>query len=406
MTLVAERCACEGLDFFCGLVSPNESAAIVYVIRKNNKVQAELAKTLLDFKSIPRHKRTKTFMEISGYSHYENVCSNILKFYLDPTNEHGLKGLVLNSLLHLIDKGFQFDIDFEQIKVFREYRTINDNRLDLVVLTENYAIGIENKIFHHLHNDLTDYRNTVKSLCRNSEKPACIVLSLNKLTSDEDLEKVDANDFVNITYEQFFQNVKRNIGEHLDSSNISYIIHLTDFMKSIENLTSKTMENRELWTFFKKNLETIQDLVESFGEYKKFIAQKINQLNDFIPKEEFAPLADKQWVYKESFLLVLVHDYTLNAKYKLAIDTTIDANGWQIQLFGRDIHSSGFIFNELCNEKDFLPQFFERYEEGGKLTYKWFNNDTDISSVVSTLTNLLTKIEDYKKRTDNNNNTD
>lgn len=109
-------------------------------------MQIDFTKILLDFKSIPRKKRKKTFMEISGYPHYENVASNILKFYLDPSNEHGLKDLVLNSLLHLIDEDFQFDNDFEQIEVYREHKTIEENRLDLVILTDNYAIGIENKV--------------------------------------------------------------------------------------------------------------------------------------------------------------------------------------------------------------------------------------------------------------------
>ena len=61
-------------------------------------MNTDFTKILIDFKSIPKHKRTRTFMEISGYPHYENVCSNILKFYLDTKNEHGLKNLVLNSL--------------------------------------------------------------------------------------------------------------------------------------------------------------------------------------------------------------------------------------------------------------------------------------------------------------------
>jgi hypothetical protein len=366
-------------------------------------VQTDFTKLLLDFKSIPRHKRTKTFMEISGYPHYENVCSNILKFYLDPTNEHGLKDLVLNSLMHLIDKNFQFDINFEQIEVYREHRTINDNRLDLVILTENFAIGIENKIFHHLHNDLTDYKNTVKSFCYNSRKPVCVVLSLNKLTSQEDLEKINANDFVNVTYEQVFKKIKQNIGEHLNSSNIIYINHLTDFIKSIENLTPKTMENKALWTFFKNNSETIQELTDSFSEYKNSLFQKIHQLNDAISKEEFAPLADKQWIYKEPSLLVFVHDYTVNIKYKLAVDTTIDVNGWQIQLFGRNSQSSDFLFNEMCKENDFLPKPYESYEKGERLIYQRFDTDTDISTVAKTITDLLTRIENYKKRTDKNN---
>ena len=34
--------------------------------------------------------RRKTFMDISGYPHYENVVSNILKFFLDYIAVYGL----------------------------------------------------------------------------------------------------------------------------------------------------------------------------------------------------------------------------------------------------------------------------------------------------------------------------
>jgi hypothetical protein len=286
-------------------------------------------------------------MEIAGYPHYENVCSNILRFYLDPTNEHGLKDLVLNSLLHIVDKEFQFDIDVEKIEIYGEYQTLNENRLDLVLLTEKYAVGIENKIFHYLHNDLSDYENTVKSLCYDSRKPICIVLSLNKLTSKEDLEKITSNNFVNVTYEQVFANIKQDIGHRLNGLNISYSNYLVDFIKSIENLTPKTMENKALWTFFKHNAETIQELTDSFSEYRNSLYQKVYQLKDTIPQNEFAPTVDKQWVYDN---YCLVHDYTIDQKYKLAIDTYSDINDWEIQLFGRNVESTDFIFNVMCKD--------------------------------------------------------
>lgn len=365
-------------------------------------MQTDFTKILLDFKSIPQHKRTKTFMEIAGYPHYENVCSNILKFYLDPANEHGLKDLVLNSLLHIVDKDFQFDTDFEEIEIYREHKTINDNRLDLLILTDNFAIGIENKIFHHLHNDLTDYNNTVKSNCYNSRNPICIVLSLNKLTSQEDVEKIRTNNFVNVTYEQLFQNIKQSIGEHLGNSNISYINHLADFIKSIENLTPKTMENKALWTFFKNNSQAIQELSNSFSDYRNSLYEKIYHLKDTLPQEEFAPKVDRQWIYKKE-CCCLVHDYTINSKYKLAVDTCIDTNGWEIQLFGRNSPSTDFIFNVMCKDNDFLPKAFEDYKRGKRLIYNCFDTDTDIAIVAKSMTDLLTRIESYKQKTDENN---
>ena len=50
------------------------------------------AASLLDkFKDLPdRITRPQTFMEIGGYPHYENVCSNFLAFFLDPAGPHGL----------------------------------------------------------------------------------------------------------------------------------------------------------------------------------------------------------------------------------------------------------------------------------------------------------------------------
>lgn len=341
-------------------------------------------------------------MEIAGYPHYENVCSNILKFYLDPTSEHGLKDLILNSLLRLseVDKNFNFDVDFEKIEVHREYQTLSGNRLDLVILTENYTIGIENKIFHHLHNDLTDYKNTVESLCYNSKKPICIVLSLNKLTAKEDLKKIASNNFVNVTYEQVFNNIKQNIGRYLNSSNINYVNHLTDFIKSIENLTAKTMENKALWTFFKDNAETIQELTNSFNDYKNSLYQKVYQLKEAVPQDEFASTVDRQWIYNG---YCLVHDYTINSKYKLAIDTYIGINGWEIQLFGRNGQSTDFIFNVMCKNSGFLPKPFESYEINKRLIYQKFDTDTDISVVAETLTDLLERIENYKIQTEEKN---
>ena len=363
-------------------------------------MQTDYTKLLIDFKTIPKHKRAKTFMEISGYPHYENVCSNILAFYLNPSNEHGLKDLVIKSLLHLVETDFAADLSFEEIEIRREHRTNNDKRLDIVILTENYVIGIENKIFHHLHNDLTDYHETIQSLCYGERKPICIVLSLNKLTSQDDLEKIKVNHFINITYEQFFHDIKQNIGKYLSSTNISYINYLTDFIKSIENLISRTMENKALWTFFKNNSETLQELTNSFNEYIKFLYKKVDQLKDAVIQNEFAPTVDRQWIYDER---CLVHDYTINSKYKLSVDTYINVKGWEIQIFGRNTQSSDFIFNTMCKGKDFLPMPFESYERAERLIYQRFDTETDISNVAKVLIDLLARIENYKKRVDENN---
>ena len=57
----------------------------------------------------------------------------------------------------------------------------------------------------------------------------------------------------------------------------------------------------------------------------------------------------------------------------------------------------------MCKDNDFLPNPFESYERGERLIYQKFDTDTDIPTIAKTLTDLLTRIENYKKRTDENN---
>ena len=60
---------------------------------------------LNEFKKIyvKRPKRNQTFLEVSGFPNREVVCSNILKFYLDNTEEHELGSIALEALLKAAD---------------------------------------------------------------------------------------------------------------------------------------------------------------------------------------------------------------------------------------------------------------------------------------------------------------
>ena len=109
--------------------------------------------------------KEKTFMEVSGYPHYENVCSNILSFYLKPKEEHKLDDLVVKALIKTIQLKTNIrDINSSNFDVFREYTTQKGNRIDIVLKNDEIVIGIENKIKASVYNDLEDYANTLNFL--------------------------------------------------------------------------------------------------------------------------------------------------------------------------------------------------------------------------------------------------
>ncbi len=117
------------------------------------------AKVLLDeFSELQgRIERPQTFMEIAGYPHYENVCSNFLRFFFDPIGPHGLGSLFLNALADLVGIEDREEGLGGSVSVEREVSTAKGNRIDLLITSDSHAILIENKIFALVANPFEDY---------------------------------------------------------------------------------------------------------------------------------------------------------------------------------------------------------------------------------------------------------
>jgi len=173
-------------------------------------------KLLLVFGRLPETKRSRTFMEVSGYPHYENVCSNILKFFFDPAAEHGLGDLFLLAFFRMA--GITEPPDTDNIQVSTQQRTAAGNFIDLIIDSEEFIIGIENKIFHWLANDLDDYGKHLDRLGSDkpSDKPIVIkaVLGLHLLNSESPLK----GGFVSYSYGQFWQQVRQLLGHYISKA--------------------------------------------------------------------------------------------------------------------------------------------------------------------------------------------
>ena len=76
---------------------------------------------------------SKSIFDITGYPHHENVSSNILAFYLNPNNEHGLGNLLYSSLMNLSDGN---ESQPDNIQINREVSTQKGGRLDIVIETD------------------------------------------------------------------------------------------------------------------------------------------------------------------------------------------------------------------------------------------------------------------------------
>lgn len=271
------------------------------------------------YNKIPKDE--KTFMQISGYPHYENVCSNILAFYLDPKEQHNLGNIVLVTLLNTISKKSSLsveDINLDNISILREYTTLKENRLDIVIKTENMVIGIENKIMAPVYNDLKDYANTLDDINKNSVK---VILSLH-----DEHEIGNKNGFINITYNEFLNNLNEKLAEYNKKENKWYI-YLVDFIKTIEGYKVEKEMETEVNKWVKENKEEINDFFKLFDIYKNNLVEKSDEYVRLMEKK-ITNCKIKSWT-GDNFGVTryIVLDLGCN------LDVCLDVNGWRIAVF-------------------------------------------------------------------------
>lgn len=304
----------------------------------------EYLELLSEFESLPF--QSETVFDIAGFPHYENVCSNILKFYLNPNNEHGLGDLFFSSLMYIVGED-ESKPDF--IKIDREVPTRKGGRIDIVIETENLIIGIENKIFHYLANDLADYSDSINDWAKpNNLKQVKIILGLRK--------ELESSGFISRSYKELWAEIKKRLGNYVSTSSQKWLLYLVDFMTSIEKLNGGNMELNEADKFFIKNAEKVNELINAKNKFDSKLHNKVSELFEITNKIEPYPQCKKIWIYRKS---CLVYDFKLgsNSEYDVAFDLYLYPSGWVLQAFGRGNPSHSYLkalfeLAPLCDFKD------------------------------------------------------
>jgi len=318
-------------------------------------VDTDYLKLLLKYNALPQSERHISIFEVSGYPHYENVCSNVLAFYLHPQKEHKLGCLLLSSLLKLA--GHIIESDIHALNVEREYLTMSGGRLDLLITTDAYVIGIENKIFHHLNNNLLDYKDTIDQIASDRLTPVRIVLSLKPFAIPE------AIGFANIVYSDLWHEVKANLGFHATSGAHKWTAYLIDFMESTEILAGESMDLTDRDKFFVENEAMVERLVKDRNSFVARINSQVSILRDLIADSGDSPIElERRWIYASS---CLVHDFVLSGN-KVAFDLYVSPKGWILQLFGRNQVSNRHVAELVSAKRSSLT-----VEEGRFVIAKW-----------------------------------
>jgi hypothetical protein len=253
--------------------------------KRANNTLTQLEETYADLLHTGEWQSTPaetTFFDIAGFPHYERVISNFYAYYLNPEAAHGLGDLFLSSLHALIlekQPGKLILADTINCYIEQEVLTSNGKLIDLVVheptndgkKTKN-AIIIENKVYAHVYNDLTEYYNHIKA-----KKKIGVVLSLKPITS---LPRT----YICITHQELINRVEDNLADYDTQADQRQRMILNDFMTNLKNMKA-SKATQEQYTFFFKHTERIKEIVGLYESIRNDLFHKVELVCDQLEME-------------------------------------------------------------------------------------------------------------------------
>lgn len=244
---------------------------------------------ILDESSLYQIEDNETFLDLCRYpgERFEEICSRVLAFFLNPKEKHGFSILWFNALCQTINDKYEkqnnnkkIESEYFYYKFSMEitteestsYADITNKRIDIVLKTPTLVIGIENKINAELYNDLKQYKDHIygKYKDKNINK-IFVVLTARDLTNNES-KKAKDNGFIVIKYGDLFNNVTSLLGEYVAKCDQKYLSFMLDFIQTVKNRAKIMVEtgmDKELNKFFAEKKQAIDKLIELYDIWKE-----------------------------------------------------------------------------------------------------------------------------------------
>lgn len=290
-------------------------------------------KLLDDFRGLPgRVERPQTFMEIAGYSHYENVCSNILAFFMDPEESHGLRTLVLDALasasnITVADEGLGGSVSVE-----REVITNRGNRIDILIESDDRAVLIENKIYAIVSNPFADYTDYLDRRILDGRAKHKLLLTVFPTNEGRNWG------FANLTYTKFVEEMRSLLGSYVSRADTRYLTIFLDFLNTLENLQKETRMDQEFIKFLVERDDEVRSLFNDLKSFRAELRKKVEELRDLIDTSQHRSVEAKD-LWRGDIVSMSDNLYFIIRAAEdllVGIDTHLSPRGWEIQIFPRD----------------------------------------------------------------------
>ena len=349
------------------------------------------------YQALPAPVSCQTYMDVAGYPHYENVCSNVLAFYLNPDEQHGLGDLMLMSLLKALGRD-AFSIG--QATIRREFPTVNGGRLDLLIYSEAITIGIENKIYAGVYNDLEDYAATIDDHAskygRIAQATFKIVLSLKPERNQATLIKWRKLGFVNLTHSKLWEHVRHLLGHYAAGAQTKWLTYLLEFMQNMINLAEENLELKKTDQFFIDNNKVIDRLLTERQAFQGRLSIRLAELATLTSDLHTTGKVDTPpYTFSNDRLVLDLGTCLPKHDPIVAFDLYLTPAGWDLQLFSRG--GSGAKYLSQLRDQTPLKERSESAEimdKGKRFSVQRWPVETELDTIQQALISWVDMIHE------------
>lgn len=303
------------------------------------------------------------FNSLDFWNINENKVSEILTFFLNPTNSHGQDDLYLNIFIKKFETSFSFE-NLSDVDAIVEKRTDSNRRIDIFIANKKTGdiIAIENKIYEKTKDQfkqIDDYLDFLNKYSKNQNFTLFYLAPKNKQISEwsfneEDFIKKYKNDCLRfINYEDDVIPLIHLFAINTENERVRAF--LLDFERKLKNLYMGNSDINETEIIKNSIIESKENLETSFMIFNNLPSIK----NDL--REKFF----KQMVEISKELNITI-DENRNRFY---LDK-LGNNKIAVNFEGR-----GLIYGIVRNEEDPIkttyPQIEELFKENFQVSYWW-----------------------------------
>jgi hypothetical protein len=251
---------------------------------------SDLDELLVRAQTVEPAHREQTLFSLGGRRYYENPVSDLLAFFLNPSDEHRLGDLFLGAMLRCAQAVGALPDGIEpELKgaPARETTTPTGKRIDLVLEGDDWVLAIENKVTAAAYNPFAEYEAYVAERYPDKAHRAYVVFGLFKTSPPSPWRFV--------SYRSFLDRVKERIGQFLlnEGGGGKWLMLARELLLHLEHLGGKGAMNKDAVDFVTNNYERIDRVVRLRDSFLDDLRDKLRRLAAAVAPEP--SVGDQIW---------------------------------------------------------------------------------------------------------------